>query len=69
MRACFLYKETNQVSGLSDYVKWLSQNHTHNEWQSQELNMSLRIQAQCFSTNLQLPLYIHLEIWNLHDLS
>ena len=67
---CLLYKETNHVSGLlSDYVKWLSQNHTHRKWQSQELNMSLLIQAQCFSTNLQLPLYIHLEIWNLYDLS
>lgn len=65
---CLLYKETNNVSGLlSDCVKWLSQNHTHRKGQSQELNKSLLIPAQCFSTNLQLPLYIHLEIWNLHD--
>lgn len=29
--------------------------------------MSLLIQAQCFSTNLQLPFYTHLEIRNLHE--
>lgn len=58
-----LYKEINQGSRLlSDYIRKLSQNHAHRDRQIQELNTSLLMQAQYFSTNLQLPLYIHLEI-------